>query len=345
MPFPKNFKEKFVYFFSMFLTRWVNRNKNIRSFSFERILVIREDEIGDLCYSLHIFKSLKKQFPNSKITLLCKPFAVSLVKNDPSVDHVTSNWSELTGDYDLIVDLRGSCKSIWYACTHAPKIRLDRGTVRYRNKKKGSHPHEVQTNLEVIEPLLDETNKAFQPELFFGQDEIKKANEFLLANNIGSFAVLHTGARRQLRKWPLNQYVALATYLESEKKMNVVFCGDKNDLGDITKIQEMISFKTYSVAGTFSLSEFSSLVSKASLFVGNESGPLHIASVAGVSSLGLFGPGEPHVFYPRGKKTAYVHQVLECNPCGQVHCVHPENPCIQRITLEEVKSKVEALLK
>ena len=106
----------------------------------------------------------------------------------------------------------------------------------------------------------------------------------------------------------------------------------------------MIPFKIHTVAGEFNLLEFSALVTGAALFVGNESGPLHIASVTGAPSLGLFGPGEPHVFYPHGTKTAFLHHVLECNPCDQVHCMHPENPCIQRITMEEVNNKIEWLL-
>ncbi len=329
----------------MLLTTMINRNKDVRSFSFQNILCTREDEIGDLCYSLHVFKSLKKQFPDAKITLLCKPFAIPLVKNDPNIDKATSDWNELTNDYDLIVDLRGSWKSLWYALLHRPKIRLDRGTVRYHNKMKGSHPHDVFTNLQVIEPILDEQNKITVPEIFFGENELKKTGDFLSSNNIQSFVVLHTGARRELRKWPLKNFATLAVYLKEKKQLDVVFCGDKGDLDDITQVQQNISFKTFSVAGDFSLAEFSALVSKANLYVGNESGPLQIACVAGAPALGLFGPGEPEVFYPFGKKTAYLHHILECNPCDQVHCVHPENPCIQRISLEEVNGKVEKLMK
>ena len=323
----------------------INRNKDVRSFSFQNILCTREDEIGDLCYSLHVFKSLKKQFPKAKITLLCKPFAVPLVKNDANIDKATANWNELTNDYDLIIDLRGNWKSIRYALLHQPKIRLDRGTVRYSNKLKGSHPHDVFTNLQVIEPLLDDQNKIKIPELYFGEDELKKASALLSLKSIQSFAVLHTGARRELRKWPLKNFAELSIYLKEKLQLDIIFCGDNTDQNEISRVQQMIPFNTYTVAGNFSLSEFAALVSKASLYAGNESGPLQIACVAGAPSLGLFGPGEPFVFYPYGKKTAYLHHVLECNPCDQIHCVHPDNPCIGRITMEEVKSKVEELMK
>ena len=339
-----NLKEKITYFFSMLITKLINRNKNVRLYSFQNILCIKEDEIGDLCYSLHVFKSLKNQFPSAKITLLCKPFAVALVKNDPSVNRAISNWNDLNEKYDIIVDLRGSAKSNWYALLHPPKIRLDRGAVRFRNKMKGKHPHEVITNLSIIEPLLDDKDKVNNPELFFGKEEIQKSESFVSSKSISSYIVLHTGARRELRKWPLKNYAAIASYIKNNKNLEIIFCGDNSDTKDIEMIQQMIPFKTFSVAGTFNLPEFAALVSKAKLFIGNESGPLHIAAVSGVPSLGLFGPGEPYVFYPYGKKVDYLHHVLECNPCDQVHCVHPENPCIQRISIDEVQSKIESLL-
>ena len=82
--------------------------------------------------------------------------------------------------------------------------------------------------------------------------------------------------------------------------------------------------------------ELSALAEKATLYVGNESGPLHIAAVSGTTAIGLFGPGEPFVFYPWGTKTAYLHHILPCNPCNQTHCIHPESPCITRISVQEV---------
>ena len=200
----------------MMISKIINGKKDIGAFPFQNILCIREDEIGDLCYSLPVFKSLRKQFPGAKITLLCKSFVIPLIKNDPNIQQVTSNWKELSNDYDLLVDLRGSWKSNWYALTHRPKVRLDRGTVRYRNKMKGSHPHEWQTNLQVIEPVLDDENKEMS-NIYFGDAESRKVKRFLAENHIHSYAVLHAGARRVLRKWPLRNFAALAMFLKEKK--------------------------------------------------------------------------------------------------------------------------------
>jgi len=328
----------------MMISKIINRNKNVNKLFFKNILCIRQDEIGDLCYSLHVFKMLGDQFPKAKLNLLCNPVAIPLVKHDPNIDKIFSDWNEVTDRYDLIIDLRGNWKSNRYALKNLPLYRLDRGTIRFRNMRKGKHPHEVFTNLQLVGPLIEVQNITEKPRIINGHDELGKAERFLSDNKIQSFAVLHTGARRQLRKWPLANFASLANYLVEKKQLDVIFCGDKGDITDIEMVRKKITSKTFTVAGEMNLGEFAALVSKAKLFAGNESGPLHIASVSGIPSLGLFGPGEPHVFYPYGEHTDYLHHVLECNPCDQIHCVHPDNPCIQRITIEEVKAKVDRLL-
>lgn len=331
-----------VYLSSMMLSRIINGSKDLRQIKPRHILCIKQDEIGDMCYCLHVFDMLKKQFPDAKLTLLCKPFAITLLNNNPTIDHLTSNWNDLVHRYDLIIDLRGSWRSNFFALTHWPKARLDRATVRYYNMKLGRHPHEVITNLQVVAPIIEKEHQHTSPKIYTSRSDEKKADDFLIDTNVQKFAVLHTGARKALRKW--DKYPELATYLKKEKQLDIIFTGDKSEMVDIMNIQKQIEFETFSVAGFFNLTELAALILKAGLYVGNESGPLHIAAVTGTPSLGLYGPGEPYVFYPWGAKTAVVHHILECNPCDQVHCVHPENPCINRISMLEVIEKVETLL-
>ena len=126
--------------------------------------------------------------------------------------------------------------------------------------------------------------------------------------------------------------------------MDIVFAGDDSDVEDIDAVQKELDFSTYSTVGKLSIRELAALLSRASIYIGNDSGPLHLAALSGVTCIGLFGPAPPVVFYPVGKITEVIHHVLECNPCDQIHCMHPEWPCIQRITVEEVKQKVEEML-
>ena len=90
---------------------------------------------------------------------------------------------------------------------------------------------------------------------------------------------------------------------------------------------------------------FAALCDKASIFVGNESGPLQIASTfAKLPTVALFGPGVPNVFYPIGGNKKVLHYILDCNPCDQKKCVQPDNKCIDMITEIEVKSAIDELI-
>lgn len=336
-----NWKEKLLYAASLLLSKWINRKQQLRSFAPLRILVIREDEIGDMCYSLHVFEMLSRQYPSAQITVLCKPFVQSLLTGSSYIHHLTTSYKELQGTFDCVIDLRGSWKSLWYTFTNQPTLRLDRGTIRYQNKQKGKHPHEVITNRQVVEPIINESLRFIEPKLSPTNLHRNKAVEFVQQNKLASFAILHTGARKQLRKW--NGFAILAIHLKEAYNLDIVFTGDSSEVVEVQNWQQQIPFQTYSIAGNFSLMELAALCQLAKVYIGNESGPLHIASIVGIPTVGLFGPGEPTVFYPWGQKSKVVHHVLECNPCNQISCVQ-SIPCIERISVLEVMNEIQKII-
>lgn len=335
--------DKLVYSCSLLLSRWINGKRDPRQMEFRNILLIRQDEIGDLCYSLHVFSLLRERYPEAKLTLWCKPFSATLAAGDPNLNRIIT--SAPSGEhFDLIVDLRGFFSGLRFAFFNQPEYRLERGIVRLRNRRKGKHPHEVLTNFEIIQPLLHQGTPMRKPEFHWKSEDAAAVALFLEKKQPGKFAILHCGARKELRKWPRERYATIAKYLHEKMHLNVVMCGDKTDLADIEWIQSQCDFTVFSVAGKLSLGGLAALCKEAKLYIGNESGPLHIAALSGLPTIGLFGPGEPHVFYPYGDNSRVLHHVLPCNPCRQVTCIHPDNPCIQRISVEDVKVKIAELL-
>lgn len=339
-----NWREQLIYGASAFITQLINSGRNPKKLLFEQILFIKDDEIGDLCYAIPVFAMIKKQFPAAKTTLLCKEFAKGLVMADQNIDRIVTDWSEIKGNYDLLIELRGTWKSNWYALKSLPKYRLDRGSVKLKNKFSGKRLHETEINYKIVESLISEENKTIIPVLFQLKEDEQEANQFLLSNNLSRFAVIHTGTRRALKKWPIERFQKIAVYLKEIYSLDIIFIGDKNDIEDIKKLQATFPFITYSTAGIVSLGGYSALVKKASIYIGNDSGPLHISALNGTPSIGMYGPVAPDTFYPPVKNAIVMHKVLPCNPCDQINCVHPENPCIQRISLEEVKEKIAVLI-
>ncbi len=337
-------KDRILFALSAFYSKLINGFKNPSALSFQNILVIKMDDIGDVVNASHVFALLKNSHPNSNITVWCKPSTKELFEFNPSIKKVVTDKKDLEKKYDLIIELRGNLETIKYCLTHPPKLFLSRGQVRLKNKFAGGQKHEIDTNLQIIEPVLKHKHENITLEIFFDETNKQKATNFLSKNFISQFAILHTGSKKELKKWSSEKYIQLAEYLKKSKSLDIIFIGDNSEKMQIEKMQKNISFPTFSVAGDFLLLDFAALASKAKLFVGNDSGPMHIAAALNIPTLGLFGPGPEKIFYPVGKKANVVHHILECNPCDQIHCKHPTNTCMNRIMLNEVIEKIEKLM-
>jgi ADP-heptose:LPS heptosyltransferase len=338
----KKFNKEQFYFLISLLTSWVinllSRNKEPQS-----ILVIKMDEIGDMVYALPVFEHISNRYPTVPITLLCKPFVEPMVRHNPFLSKIIHALPNQT-HFDLIIELRGHWETLKFALKHKPNRRLDRGTIRIKNKFMGGQKHEILTNFQIIEPLLPKNTWPILPEIYLDKITLQKTETFISTNHLNAFAVLHCGARRKLRQWPSANYAQLARHLIETYQYKIVFAGTDEDETMIEEIMNLGKFEALVCTENFSLLDFAALVSKASLFVGNESGPIHIAAIMNTPLVGIYGPGVTNIFYPIGNKAKVVHHILDCNPCDQIHCVRPENPCINLVTQIEVQETISKIL-
>ena len=106
-------------------------------------------------------------------------------------------------------------------------------------------------------------------------------------------------------------------------------------------LSQVVSQINFNVVGEFNLLEYAALCEKASLFIGNESGPLHIAAAMNIPNIALFGPGVKAVFYPKNEHSIVHHYLLSKGHKQQTI----ENSTIFHITVEEVKKSINKLLK
>jgi ADP-heptose:LPS heptosyltransferase len=307
-----------------------------------RILIIKLDEIGDMATATHVFEMIKLSYPKSHLTVLCKPFVKSLLQYDSFIDELTSDVGHDFSSYQLIVELRGNWQTLKKALFSKVKYRLSRAEVRFKNK--GKQLHEVETNSEIVKPILIIKELVLKPKLYFSTKEIEVIDLFLKQNKIEKFVIFHIGARKKLRQWPLDRFALVADFLY-KKGLSIVFVGTKDEEIEIQKAMKVMNNPSLCFTSHADLSIFSALCSKASFYIGNESGPIHIAASFDVPLIGLYGPGVKDVFYPYSKNSKVLHHVLKCNPCDQIHCVEPQNPCINRIKVMDVFTNIEQMIK
>jgi ADP-heptose:LPS heptosyltransferase len=333
--------EKLLYFLSFITTKYINLLGK-RSYPFKKILIFKLDEIGDLVTSLPVFYNIHSQYPHAKITLLCKPFNAIFFKNLDYVDSVHSidEILQQNDPFDLILDLRGNKETLDYALTHRPKYRLDRGSIRLKNKFLGGQKNEIDTNLEVISPIiggeLQKSNK-----IHLSTDETNKINKFIELEGLKQFAIIHIGARDKARRWPIDRFQEIINYINTQYSISCVLVGGMDDqkLNDEC-LQGVINKNNRNVAGEFNLIEYTALCTKATIFIGNESGPLHIAAAQNTPNIALFGPGVKGVFYPQNDKSIVHHYFLATGHKSQTI----DNSTIFSITTSEVIQSIDRLL-
>jgi ADP-heptose:LPS heptosyltransferase len=153
--------------------------------------------------------------------------------------------------------------------------------------------------------------------------------------------VVHPFAGWEFREWKFPNFLSLMQQLAGSA--DVVVIGTKVELERITREKPLPGgIKIFDVSRT---PELLTLYSISALYIGNDSGPLHLASMAGVPCVGLFGPASPELTAPVGKNNVYCYHKLDCSPCSQQRCVRPEHPCMDIITPDEVLSAVLMLLR
>lgn len=323
---------------------------------FMRFLVIRLDEIGDMVTTLPMLRALKEDNPEAKVDLWCSPLVGEWMEGQCGVDRVWKGQAPPRDQvYDVVLECRGNWESLRYALRTKVHRRRDRGTIRLLRRLQGqSQPHEWDINLELARPWLHaqrvqpwglkDLNASRQPFLKSSPSAQAETELFLNRYDLNRYAVLHTGARKMLRRWSLNGWSELARRLHNQQGLDIVFVGTPDEQGDVERIRSMLNFETRVWMDGRPISRLIPLLAGAQVMVGNESGPMHLAAASGCPTVGLFGPGQPEIFSPKVDFFRALHKKLPCNPCGQVRCIHPDNPCMNRIEVEEVMAAVEELL-
>ena len=146
--------------------------------------------------------------------------------------------------------------------------------------------------------------------------------------------LVHTGAGQPVRVWPLDRYRSLITRLRQQGHRVQVAC-DPDQSGWWLQAGE----RNLAVPGT--VLDLLALVDRAALFLGNDSGPGHLAALAGIPTLTLFGPQLPEWFAPLHPKAVWIEgKPCPYKPCSD-YCQFPLPRCLVNVTEEEVWQRVQ----
>lgn len=160
------------------------------------------------------------------------------------------------------------------------------------------------------------------------------------------YAVLHPAALYFTKQWAPENFAALGNHLERQKGLRVLYTCGPEELTILDKVQQAAGAAICRLPSP-SLGNFLAALAGACLFVGNDSGPAHMAAALGRPGVVIFGSSSSRIWGPWRPRAPWriVQNPYECNPCPGDRCYRYERPeCILSVTFEQVRSAVEEVL-
>ena len=318
----------------------------------KKILVFSFSFIGDAVLSTAVIQPLRAHFHDSHITFLVGPRAFDLFTTEPNIDAtvVYDNRGEHAGwkgrlrliktlrlgKFDVVVNLRDSFVARCIRSEHWGMIRGD------------GNRHAVTRYLEALQKHGVDTADA-HPHLQLTEDEQAAAHRFLIEAGQTSERMLigiHPGGNWEYKLWDAKNYAQLASTLVEKLNASILLFAGPNERELQTQVAKMMDVSPILVK-TDDLRQLAALISACDVYIGNDTGPMHIAAAVDTPVISLFGSTNHIRSGPYGDKHAVIQSGINlgCNPC------HPgRNPggcgvgsceVIAGITIGQVLAAVE----
>jgi len=346
----------------LYLFGKVNKKKSEKT---EKILVIMFWGIGSIINAMPVLRALKERYPKAKITVLApkknkdlfydNKFINDAIFIDLSISNVIKTWFQIRNKFDLVIDTEHWLSISTILSFSASKKRIGFSNLPrsklYTNKiefNPGEHAVINNLNLarlvdakakpELIKIETSRENK-HHVENFLKKSKIKDS-DFLVGISSGS------GETFVQRRWPKEKFAELADLLVEKYNAKVIFVGTEGKL--FQWIQDNMKNPSLNSLG-FTLGQSLALIDKCKLFIGNDSGPVHMSAAQKVKTIGLYGPETPVIFGPYGPNIA-VYKGMHCSPHIKVYegkylDATEDDPCLRLISVKEVSYYVDRIMK
>ncbi|RUT24665.1 ADP-heptose--LPS heptosyltransferase [Asaia sp. W19] len=277
-----------------------------------RILVIKLGALGDVVQALSPFAAIRAHWPEAEITLLTTAPFRALAETSPWFDHIRIDtrprWHDWRGlltlrrelrGYDLVIDLQTSGRSTRYARLSGQKAwsGIARKSAHFHDNPWRDSMHSVARQRDQLARLGVAEHNA--PDL----EWLGRGGPDLPA----PYAIIVPGAapHRPAKRWPEGHYAALARLLQAQG-LAVVVIGTQAERALVDTIRAQTP-GVIDLAGQTDLLALGGVFARATLAVGNDTGPMHLAAAMGCRSLVLFsGESNPRLTAPNGLRPGQV---------------------------------------
>lgn len=351
------------------------------------ILLIRLRLIGDVVFTTPIVRAVRERYPSARVSYLVEAAAAPILAANPHLSEIITishsrGWRRIRDDlrvgrrlgaqrFDLVIDLHGGPRSAWltWATRATRRVGYDvpgrswmyTQVVRRPRAYRARHAVENQWDLlRAVDPAFDRSPSRESDRVEMPVDpRVAAAVPHTLARlglpTAARPVVLHVSAGNPFRRWPEASFAALAAELVSTSvdRWVLVTAGPSDRQAAhriLTTARAGASEAGRRIvdAESLSLAELRAVLDHASLFVGGDSGPMHIAATSDVPIVTIYGPTLPERSAP-WRPAAIASAAAEpgplaCRPCDQRVCVPGDFRCLAQVTEDAVRQAALRLL-
>jgi len=335
------------------------------------VLIVKLGSIGDIVHTLPALAALRQAFPEAHIDWLVESRSKEILIGNPCLNDllevdtlswrrrllVPSTWVEIlerlrslrARHYDVVFDFQGLWKSGVFcrlARSHR-RIGFARGHLRESGASLFTHQrisppenaaHVIDRNLYLLRAVGIETAERAFP-IAVPEAIRARANQGLVSCGLADFVALNPGGGWPTKRWAPERYGRLAVEIRREWSFPSLVLWGPGEEGLAERIVASSEGAARQAPRT-ELREMIPYLERARLFVGGDTGPLHIASALGVPVVGLFGPTDPARNGPFGKEDRVVWKAVPCSPCYKRRCPGFDTVCLRSMSVAEVLEAV-----
>ncbi|MBD3425769.1 MAG: lipopolysaccharide heptosyltransferase II [Candidatus Omnitrophica bacterium] len=325
-----------------------------------RILVFELNWLGDILFSFPLLRALRKACPEAYIACTVVPRYVDLLVNNPWINyvHALSDTNRLTSLGEKMAFIRMIRREGYDTCfllkpsrTKALMASLAGISQRIGFAGKGGALTRVvdrpddgihrADQLLALAGAVGITEADGTYEYFLSDEDAERAGEILheVGGGLRRMVALNPGGNWIAKRWPREYFEKVASSLLerfSDLEVMVTGAGKDRDLAEQI-VRNVGGDRCYSVAGRTGLNELAALFGKCELVISADSGPLHLASATGVTTVGIYGPTSAKITGPRGRgRNIVLAKHVDCDiPCYVKECCR-DYECMKKVKPEEV---------
>ncbi len=343
------------------------------------ILVLLLAPLGDTLFATPALKALRNGYPDARVDVMVWEENKEILVGNRNIDNliVCRGKGQLLVElqkireipYDLSIGLSTFGSFLSYFVNGLQKTGFKSGELSWLydfTVPDNRNIHAVEYCLEIVEKVGGIPDNEPVMDLNI-QISDKKSLEKKLSNLVFKinkpFLAIHPGGKYfRLKRWPQDSFKELIKIIDRRHNIQVALIGGKADRELARAIIDpnySYNYNPVDLTGLLKIHETVALLERAEVFVGNDSFPMHLAAVAGIPVIGLFGPTNPCNFYPYGTEYRIIRSGLNCSPCfswlGDLKQYLPEilpdwahkckGNCMQLIRPMEVVEAIETVMK